>query len=156
MEENGDVRQSGRGRQQAQMPQLFEESAVNDDPTSLRRRFDDLTKENIHDHNKRLASLQEAVHDVSVRLIRIEERMNHADTVLVERVAKAAVAEVFRNSGVNVEDPNQLDEFRENLRFNTTLRSAIKRAAWGAGGTLVSVIMMLLWLIIRDKIGDTP
>ena len=138
------------------MPPLPEESAVNDDSTSLRRRFDDLTKENIHDHNTRLASLQEAVHDVSVRLIRIEERMNHADTVLVERVAKAAVAEVFRNSGVNVEDPNQLDEFRENLRFNTTLRSAIKRAAWGAGGTLVSVIMMLLWLIIRDKLGDTP
>lgn len=137
------------------MPPLFEESTMSDDPTSLRRRFDDLTKENIHDHNTRLASLQEAVHDVSVRLIRIEERMNHADTVLVERVAKAAVAEVFRNSGVNVDNPNELDEFRENLRFNSALRAAIKRAAWGVGGTLVSVIMMLLWLIVRDKIGDT-
>lgn len=112
--------------------------------------------EGIHDHNERLKSLQDGMTDLSVRLIRIEERMNHADTILVERVAKAAVAEVFRSSGVNVDDPNQLDEFRENLRFNSTLRAAVKRAAWGVGGTLVSVIMMLLWLIIRDKIWDTP
>ena len=138
------------------MPPLFEESTMSDDPTSLRRRFDDLTKENIHDHNTRLASLQEAVHDVSVRLIRIEERMNHADTVLVERVAKAAVAEVFRNSGVNVEDPNQLDEFRENLRFNTTLRLLIKRGLWSVGGTMVTIIMILLGLVARYRFGDTP
>lgn len=138
------------------MSPLPEEMKVTEDVNSLRRRLDHVMTDGIRDHNERLKTLQDGLNDLTSRLIRIEERMNHADTVLVERVAKAAVAEVFRNSGVNVEDPNQLDEFRENLRFNTTLRSAIKRAAWGAGGTLVSVIMMLLWLIIRDKLGDTP
>ena len=128
---------------------------VTEDVNSLRRRLDHVMTDGIRDHNERLKTLQDGLNDLTSRLIRIEERMNHADTVLVERVVKAAVAEVFRNSGVNVDDPNQLDEFRENLRFNTTLRAAIKRAAWGVGGTLVSVIMMLLWLIVRDKIGDT-
>ena len=128
---------------------------VTEDVNSLRRRLDHVMTDGIRDHNERLKTLQDGLNDLTSRLIRIEERMSHADTVLVERVVKAAVAEVFRNSGVNVDDPNQLDEFRENLRFNTTLRAAIKRAAWGVGGTLVSVIMMLLWLIVRDKIGDT-
>lgn len=129
---------------------------VTEDVNSLRRRLDHVMTDGIRDHNERLKTLQDGLNDLTSRLIRIEERMNHADTVLVERVARAAVAEVFRNSGVNVDNPNELDEFRENLRFNSTLRAWIRRTAWGIGGTLVSVIMMLLWLIIRDKIGDTP
>ena len=129
---------------------------VTEDVNSLRRRLDHVMTDGIRDHNERLKTLQDGLNDLTSRLIRIEERMNHADTVLVERVARAAVAEVFRNSGVNVDNPNELDEFRENLRFNSTLRAWIRRTAWGAGGTLVSVIMMLLWLIIRDKLGDTP
>lgn len=124
-----------------------------DDLTSLRRRLDQVMTEGIHDHNARLKSLQDGLSDMSQRLVRIEERMTHADTILVERVAKAAVAEVFRNSGVNVDDPNQLDEFRENLRFNTCVRAWAKRSAWGVGGTLVSVIMMLLWVIVRGHAG---
>lgn len=120
-----------------------------EDPTSLRRRLDHVMTEGIHDHNARLKSLQEGLSDMSQRLVRIEERMAHADTILIERVAKAAVAEVFRNSGVNVDDPNQLDEFRENLRFNTSIRAWAKRTAWGVGGTMISIIMMLLWVIVR-------
>ena len=138
------------------MSPLPEEMKVTEDVNSLRRRLDHVMTDGIRDHNERLKTLQDGLNDLTSRLIRIEERMNHADTVLVERVARAAVAEVFRNSGVNVDNPNELDEFRENLRFNSTLRSWIRRTAWGIGGTLVSVIMMLLWLIIRDKLGDTP
>jgi len=136
------------------MSPLSEEMKVTEDVTSLRRRLDHVMTDGIRDHNERLKTLQDGLNDLTSRLIRIEERMNHADTVLVERVAKAAVAEVFKNSGVNVDDPNQLDEFRENLRFNSTLRAWIKRSVWGIGSTLVGVIMMLLWLIIRDKFGD--
>ena len=138
------------------MSPLPEEMKVTEDVNSLRRRLDHVMTDGIRDHNERLKTLQDGLNDLTSRLIRIEERMNHADTVLVERVARAAVAEVFRNSGVNVDNPNELDEFRENLRFNSALRSWIRRTAWGIGGTLVSVIMMLLWLIIRDKLGDTP
>lgn len=138
------------------MSPLPEEMKVTEDVNSLRRRLDHVMTDGIRDHNERLKTLQDGLNDLTSRLIRIEERMNHADTVLVERVARAAVAEVFRNSGVNVDNPNELDEFRENLRFNSTLRAWIRRTAWGIGGTLVSVIMMLVWLIIRDKIGDTP
>lgn len=127
---------------------------VTEDVNSLRRRLDHVMTDGIRDHNERLKTLQYGLNDLTSRLIRIEERMNHADTVLVERVARAAVAEVFRNSGVNVDNPNELDEFRENLRFNSMLRAWIRRTAWGIGGTLVSVIMMLVWLIIRDKLGD--
>ena len=136
------------------MSPLPEEMKVPEDVNSLRRRLDHVMTDGIRDHNERLKTLQDGLNDLTSRLIRIEERMNHADTVLVERVARAAVAEVFKNSGVNVDDPNQLDEFRENLRFNSTLRAWIKRSVWGIGSTLVGVIMMLLWLIIRDKFGD--
>lgn len=136
------------------MSPLPEEMKVTEDVNSLRRRLDHVMTDGIRDHNERLKTLQDGLNDLTSRLIRIEERMNHADTVLVERVARAAVAEVFKNSGVNVDDPNQLDEFRENLRFNSTLRAWIKRSVWGIGSTLVGVIMMLLWLIIRDKFGD--
>ena len=138
------------------MSPLPEEMKVTEDVNSLRRRLDHVMTDGIRDHNERLKTLQDGLNDLTSRLIRIEERMNHADTVLVERVARAAVAEVFRNSGVNVDNPNELDEFRENLRFNSTLRAWIRRTAWGIGGTLVSVIMMLLWLIIRGNLGDTP
>lgn len=124
-----------------------------EDSTSLRRRLDHVMTEGIHDHNTRLKSLQDGLNDMTQRLVRIEERITHADTILVERVAKAAVAEVFRSSGVNVDDPNQLDEFRENLRFNTCLRAWAKRSVWGLGGTMASIIMMLLWVIVRGHAG---
>lgn len=129
---------------------------VTEDVNSLRRRLDHVMTDGIRDHNERLKTLQDGLNDLTSRLIRIEERMSHADTVLVERVARAAVAEVFRNSGVNVEDPNQLDEFRENLRFNTTLRLLIKRGLWSVGGTMVTIIMILLGLVARYRFGDTP
>lgn len=135
------------------MSQLPEEIKVTEDINSLRRRLDHVMTDGIHDHNERLKTLQDGLNDLTSRLIRIEERMNHADTVLVERVARAAVAEVFRNSGVNVDNPNELDEFRENLRFNSTLRAWVKRAAWGVGGTMISIIMMLLWVIVRGRAG---
>lgn len=43
---------------------------------------------------------------------------------IAHRAAKAAVKEVFNQMGVNVDDPEKLEEFRKDLRLSNQLRKA--------------------------------
>lgn len=46
---------------------------------------------------------------------------------LVQLAAKEAVKQVFNMLGVNVDDPEKLEEFRQNLRFGAFMRKVSNR-----------------------------
>lgn len=59
--------------------------------------------------------------------------------ILVNRAAQAAVKQTFAILGVDIDDPKEVEEFREDLRFSKRMRSAADRgwiAMIGAGATI--------------------
>ena len=53
------------------------------------------------------------------------DRRHCPDTDLIaHRAAEAAVKEVFKQMGVNVDDPEKIEEFRKDLRLSNQLRKA--------------------------------
>lgn len=74
------------------------------------------------------------------------------------QIAKAAVKEVFAILGVDVDDPEKVEEFRKDLRFGGAMRRATDRGVITVMGTLVTMIVTALAfgvvaLINANKIG---
>jgi len=73
-----------------------------------------------------------------------------------EAAAKRAVQQVFAILGVDVDDPKQVEEFREGLRFGRSMQKL-------AGRGIVAFIVVAcggaaaaLWLGIKTKITSIP
>ena len=66
--------------------------------------------------------------------------------------AELAVKKVFAILGVNIDDPEKVEAFREDLRFGKTLRRAADRGLMAFIGILVISIAAALWAGIVQKI----
>lgn len=79
-----------------------------------------------------------------------ERRMNREEEEhIAVLAAKAATKEVFSALGVDVNDPKQMEEFREDLRFGGRLRRAADKGFLAAVTMMVGVVMTLLWYGIQ-------
>lgn len=71
---------------------------------------------------------------------------------LVEDAAHRAVHEVFAILGVDVNNPEKVEEFREDLRFGKSLRRASDRTMIAIYATIGGAIVLALWYGIVDRI----
>lgn len=71
----------------------------------------------------------------------------------VERSAELAVKKVFAILGVNIDEPKEVEEFRENLRFGATLRRAADRGMLAMTVVFAGAIMAAIWAGIAAEIG---
>jgi len=62
------------------------------------------------------------------------------------RIAKAAVKEVFAILGVDVDNPEKVEEFRKDLRFGGAMRRATDRGVTSMVGVIVAVVMTAIGL----------
>ena len=62
------------------------------------------------------------------------------------QIAKAAVKEVFALLGVDVDDPEKVEEFRKDLRFGGSMRRATDRGVVVVMGTVLTMIATALCL----------
>ena len=70
----------------------------------------------------------------------------------VEQAADMAVRKFFAILGVNIDEPKEVEEFRENLRFGATMR---KHADRGMGAIIIALagsITLAVWLGVAAKI----
>ena len=74
----------------------------------------------------------------------------HADDIARE-AAKTAVHNVFAILGVDVDDPRQVEEFRQDLRFGGKLRRAADRGFIMSVGVGLSIIVVASWLTLTTK-----
>jgi isopentenyldiphosphate isomerase len=74
----------------------------------------------------------------------------------VAEAADAAVRKVFAILGVNVDEPKEVEEFRENLRFGATMRRAADRTGMAVVGIIATALMASLWVGIVSKIKGHP
>jgi peroxiredoxin len=71
-----------------------------------------------------------------------------------EQAAEKAVKKTFAILGVDVDDPNALEEFREDLRFGKRMRRAADKGFMTAVTVLTGALMLALWVGILIKIGE--
>lgn len=67
--------------------------------------------------------------------------------------AEIAVKKVFAILGVNVDEPKEVEEFRENLRFGATLRRAADKGMFALVAVIVVSLAAAAWAGIVSKIG---
>jgi len=64
--------------------------------------------------------------------------------------ADSAVKQVFGILGVDIENPESVEEFREDMRFGRKLRIATNRGALAIFGVVAASIASLLWVTIEN------
>lgn len=69
------------------------------------------------------------------------------------RVAKAAVKEVFAILGVDVDNPEKVEEFRKDLRFGGAMRRATDRGVIAMFGAIVLMLMSAMGVGLVALIG---
>lgn len=74
-----------------------------------------------------------------------ERRYHHESDI----AAKKAVKEVFALLGVDIDNPKQVEEFREDLRFGGRLRRAADKGFFAAVTVMAGVFMTLVWYGIQ-------
>ena len=63
----------------------------------------------------------------------------------VQQSAELAVKKVFAILGVNVDEPKEVEEFRENLRFGAAMRRAADRGMLAFVVIIVTAIGAAIW-----------
>jgi len=76
----------------------------------------------------------------------------HADEIAA-KAAKMAVKNVFAILGIDIEDPRQVEEFRQDLRFGSKLRKAADRSFIMAMAVGFGVLLLAAWTTISAKFG---
>lgn len=74
---------------------------------------------------------------------------HHAD-----QAAEKAVEKTFAILGVNINEPKEVREFQESLRFGDFLRKAANKGLFTLVTTLIGALMITLWYGFKQLIGS--
>lgn len=69
-----------------------------------------------------------------------------------EQAAERAVRKVFAVLGVDIDKPDQVEEFREDLRFGRNLRRDAKHGRLAIVGVICAAIMLAVWYGIKASL----
>ncbi len=70
-----------------------------------------------------------------------------------EKSAELAVKKVFAILGVNVDDPEKVEDFRKDLRFGQSMRRAADKGMMAIVGLVAISCMAALWAGIVSNLG---
>lgn len=120
----------------------------------LRRKLD-------HEHHERLVRLESKLDDVD-KLVRtellsaderIEAKVRAREKTLVNDAANMAVKIAFSHLGVDVENPEAMETFRNDLRFGGVFRSAVQKSFFSLLAAVFGGIGFTLWLLFQNRMG---
>lgn len=80
-----------------------------------------------------------------------EERRRHEDHVSQE-AAELAVKKVFAILGVDIDRPESVEEFREDLRFGRKMRKAADHGFLALIGVVAAASMAAVWAGVVSKV----
>ena len=78
-----------------------------------------------------------------------EEYLHAGD--IANSAAKIAVQNVFAILGVDIDDPRQVEEFRQDLRFGGRLRRAADKGFMMSLGVGICIVLITAWTSISAK-----
>lgn len=73
--------------------------------------------------------------------------------ILVDDAAHRAVRTAFGHLGVDVDDPNELEQFRNDLRFGGVFRQAVSRSFLALLAAIFGGIGLSFWFAFKDQFG---
>ena len=65
-------------------------------------------------------------------------------------MSDAAVRQVFSTLGIDIENPDAVEQFREDLRFGKKLRKATERGILAIIGVIAASIASLVWVTVEN------
>lgn len=126
----------------------------NDDIDSLRHEVERL-------HRRELdllrAQLDELTKQVEMELVgvesKIEKKLENIEVRIAHRAVDLAVRQAFSHLGVNVDDPKDLQVFRDDLRFGGVFRSAATKSFFALLAAIFGGIGLSIWMSFKDQLG---
>ena len=123
--------------------------------------FNSLRHEVERSHRRELdllrARLDDLAKQVEMELIgiegRIEKRMESCELKIAHHAVDLAVRRAFGHMGVDVDDPKDLQTFRDDLRFGGVFRSAAAKSFFALIAALFGGIGLSVWMAFKDQFG---
>jgi hypothetical protein len=81
------------------------------------------------------------------------EKPEHCDNTTCQEAADLAVKKVFAILGVDVDKPESVEDFREDLRFGKRMRRAADHGLLALVGLVVIGLGAAVWAGIVSKVG---
>lgn len=132
------------------------------DPTSgrtlelaaMRRQMDHVQQERLGHLETKLDELDSWVRSEIRNIdIRNAEAWEIRGKSLSDDAANKAVKIAFSHLGVDVDNPTELQNFRDDLRFGGVFRQAMSRSFMAVIAAIFGGIGFSLWLVFKDKFG---
>lgn len=105
----------------------------------LRARLDDLAKQ----VENELAGIED----------RIEKKLENSEIKIAHRAVDLAVRKAFGHLGVDVDDPKDLQVFRDDLRFGGVFRSAVSKSFYAMLAAIFGAIGLAIVVAFKDQFG---
>lgn len=83
----------------------------------------------------------------------MSDKNDHCDNPTCQEAADRAVKKVFAILGVDVDKPESVEEFREDLRFGKRMRKAADHGLLTMMGVIAAAVMAAMWAGIVSKVG---
>ena len=126
----------------------------NDDADSLRHELE-------RSHRRELDLLRSRLDDLAQRVefemagldVRIEKKLEVSEMRVAHQAVEMAVKQAFGLLGVDVNDPKQLQGFRDDLTFGGLFRDAAKKGFYAMLATMAGIIGTSVVIVIKSYFG---
>ena len=111
--------------------------------------FHDLALRHRADDRALLDGLAEIRHRVDILEKTLDGRLRQA----IDEAMDRAVHRVFSDLGVNVDDPSDLQRFRDNLQFGGVFRHAVEKGFYAALAAITGAIVLAIVAVFKERFG---
>ena len=129
---------------------ICDERAARDELREMRRMADRSREEQIYLLTGSVGAIKVDIADLKRALA---DHVGPGEEALTNRAATRAVELVFANIGVDVNDPKDLQRFRDDLRFGAMIRTASQKGMIAALTAIVTAVVGAVWYTVTH-LGD--
>lgn len=122
--------------------------------TALKQERDNSNTELLLSLQRRLDSLEEDVKRELANLsVRMMYQLEQSESRMAEITINRSVKQAFSHLGVDVDDPKDMQRFRDDLRFGGVFRHAFSKSFFAFIAAICGGIGLSLWLAFKDQFG---
>lgn len=131
---------------------------MSDDPISertfVRREVDKTNRELLILMQRRIDMLEEEVrHELNGLDSRIQAHFERSETRVADKAITTAVSTAFGHLGVDVNNPHELQEFREEIRWGGYMRAAFTKGMIAFLLAICGAMGLSFWVAIKNHVG---
>lgn len=123
----------------------YDERAARDELREMRLTADRSREEQIYLLTGSVGAIKVDIADLKRALA---DHVGPGEEALINRAATRAVELVFANIGVDVNDPKDLQRFRDDLRFGAMIRTASQKGMIAALTAIVTAVVGAVWYTV--------